>query len=58
MTKHCRQIDVPRPTAATPVETTGDETAERDALAADAGEPKFVEDRFEKYRIRFALEII
>ena len=58
MTKHSRQIDLPRPVAATPVETTGDETGERNASATAAPEPKPVEDRFEKYRIRFALEII
>lgn len=58
MTKHSRQIDVPRPAAATPVETTGDKSAEPDASATPAPEPNLVEDRFERYRIRFALEII
>ena len=58
MTKHSRQIDVLRPAAATPVETTGDETAERDTPATAAREPRPDEYRFEKYRIRFALEII
>lgn len=58
MTKHSRQIEVHRQTAVTPVEPTGDETAERDAPATAARESKPGEDRFEKYRIRFALEII
>ncbi len=58
MTKHSRRMDARTPAAATPVETTDGETAAAEAPAIPASERKPNEDRFEKYRIRFALEII
>lgn len=58
MTKHSRQTDAPGPAAAMPVETMDDETAAAEETAMADRARKSSEDRFEKYRIRFALEII